>query len=277
GVGDGLIAAFTLAVSAWRRRRGIDESSLLLQLEGHGREEEAAPGADLSRTVGWFTSVYPVRIDLGGIDVDAALAGTADTSRAVKAVKENLLALPARGLGFGLLRHLNSETAAPLANLPTPQVSFNYLGRVSDADIPEEFAHLGWTPTTDIGDLGGVGNDDMPAAAVLDINAIVTGVDGESRLTATLSYPRELLSAADVQELADLWTSALITVAAYVDSGRVGGLTPSDVPLVAVGQRDLELWEEQYPALSDVWSLSPLQHGLAFHAQLAQDTVDVYT
>ncbi|AWK70857.1 non-ribosomal peptide synthetase [Rhodococcus oxybenzonivorans] len=277
GVGDGLIAAFALAVSAWRRRRGIDESSLLLQLEGHGREAEAAPGADLSRTVGWFTSVYPVRIDLGGIDAVAALAGTADTSRAVKAVKENLLALPVRGLSFGLLRHLNSETAAALDNLPTPQVSFNYLGRVSEADIPEEFAHLGWTPTTDFGDLGGVGNDDMPAAAVLDINAIVTGVDGESRLTATFSYPRELLSAADVRDLADLWTSALITVAAHVDSGTAGGLTPSDVPLVAVGQRDLELWEEQYPALSDVWSLSPLQHGLAFHAQLAQDTVDVYT
>ncbi|MEN0135295.1 MAG: amino acid adenylation domain-containing protein, partial [Rhodococcus sp. (in: high G+C Gram-positive bacteria)] len=277
GVGDGLIAAFALAVSAWRRRRGIEEPSLLLQLEGHGREEQAAPGADLSRTVGWFTSVYPVRLDLGGIDVDAALAGTADTSRAVKAVKENLLAVPARGLGYGLLRHLNAETAAALQHLPDPQISFNYLGRVSETDIPEEFAHLGWTPATDIDDLRGVGNDDMPAAAVLDVNAIVTGVDGESRLTATFSYPRELLSAGDVRELADLWTSALTAVAEHADSGTAGGLTPSDVPLVLVGQRDLELWEEQYTGLSDVWTLSPLQHGLAFHAQLAQDTVDVYT
>ncbi|MGV9868978.1 non-ribosomal peptide synthase/polyketide synthase, partial [Rhodococcus koreensis] len=277
GVADGLIAAFALAVSAWRRRRGIEKPSLLLQLEGHGREEQAAPGADLSRTVGWFTSVYPVRLDLGGIDVDTALAGTADTSRAVKAVKEDLLAVPARGLGYGLLRHLNSETAAALQELPVPQISFNYLGRVSEADIPEEFAHLGWTPATDIDDLRGAGNDDMPAAAVLDVNAIVTGVDGESRLTATFSYPRGLLSDTDVRELADLWTSALTAVAVHVDGGTAGGLTPSDVPLVLVGQRDLELWEEQFEALSDVWSLSPLQHGLAFHAQLAQDTVDVYT
>ncbi|WP_236581242.1 condensation domain-containing protein, partial [Rhodococcus sp. T7] len=65
GVNDGLLAALALALAQWRRERGIDETSALVQLEGHGREEEVIAGADLSRTVGWFTSAFPVRLDIG--------------------------------------------------------------------------------------------------------------------------------------------------------------------------------------------------------------------
>ncbi|MER5218755.1 condensation domain-containing protein, partial [Streptomyces sp. NPDC002838] len=62
-VNDGLLAGLALAVAKWRQARGVTESSALIRLEGHGREEGVVPGADLSRTVGWFTSMFPVRLD----------------------------------------------------------------------------------------------------------------------------------------------------------------------------------------------------------------------
>ena len=102
--------------------------AVLLELEGHGREELFGD-LDLTRTVGWFTSVAPLRLELSGIDVADALAGGASLGRLLKRVKEALRALPGKGLGYGLLRYLNPETSGVLAGLPAPQLSFNYLGR----------------------------------------------------------------------------------------------------------------------------------------------------
>lgn len=73
-VGDGLLTALALALVRWRRARGIESSGALVNLEGHGREEQVVPGADLARTVGWFTTIFPVGLDLSGVDVDDAFA-----------------------------------------------------------------------------------------------------------------------------------------------------------------------------------------------------------
>jgi hypothetical protein len=121
GVNDVLLTALAAAVTRWRAARGTATPPVLVALEGHGREEQLVPGADLSRTLGWFTSIFPVRLDLGP-DPD-------DLGAALKLVKERLHGLPDHGAGFGLLRHLNEGTAAVLAALPAPQISFNYLGR----------------------------------------------------------------------------------------------------------------------------------------------------
>ena len=90
--------------------------AVLLDLEGHGREEIFAD-VDLSRTVGWFTSLFPVRLDPGALDLDEALAGGPALGRALKLIKEQLRALPDNGLGYGLLRYLNPQTASQLARL----------------------------------------------------------------------------------------------------------------------------------------------------------------
>ena len=69
---------------------------------------------DLTRTVGWFTSLYPVRLDPGLLDLEEALSGGPALGRALKTIKEQLRAVPGKGLGYGLLRYLNDETAAEL-------------------------------------------------------------------------------------------------------------------------------------------------------------------
>ncbi|WP_460726977.1 amino acid adenylation domain-containing protein, partial [Nocardia heshunensis] len=273
GVNDGLLTALALTVAKFRAAKGLGEKSALVRLEGHGREEEVVPGADLSRTVGWFTAIFPVRFDLSGIDVEAALTGGPAMGRAIKAVKEQLLAVPDKGIGYGLLRYMNSDTAAQLPKQLPGQVSFNYLGRVNDGDVPEALRGFGWIPAADLADLAGAYDADMPAMAPIDINAIVVG----DKLTANIGYPSTLLGAEEIAEFAALWTSALEAVAQHAESAQAGGHTPSDFGLVHVTQADIDGWERKYGELSQVWPLSALQGGLLFHAQLAATSVDVYT
>ncbi|WP_395705350.1 amino acid adenylation domain-containing protein [Rhodococcus ruber] len=277
GVNDGLLAALALAVARWRRDRGYASPALLMQLEGHGREESVVPGADLSRTVGWFTAAFPVALDLTGVDLDDAFAGGAAAGRAVKLVKEQLLAIPDKGVGYGLLRYLADETRDVLAGHAGGQISFNYLGRFGTADLPEELSGLGWLPTADLGTIDAPGDADMPAHKVIDINAIATATAGGSVLDATFAYAAGVVHAVDVEELTQHWLAALTALATHVRSADAGGLTPSDVPLVSVTQTDLEAFERRFDGVTDVWPLAPLQAGLLFHAILAADSVDPYS
>ncbi|MFF0818631.1 non-ribosomal peptide synthase/polyketide synthase, partial [Rhodococcus sp. NPDC003318] len=279
GVNDGLLAALALAVARWRERRGVVAPTTLLNLEGHGREEAALAGdasADLSRTVGWFTSLFPVRLDLTGIDLGDAFAGGPAAGRAVKAVKEQLLAVPDKGIGFGMLRYLNADTAEQLSGTTTPQIGFNYLGRAGTVEITDEMRAVGWVPATDGGDLGSALDPDMPVTA-LDINAVVTNVGGVETLSTGFDFATGVLSEAEVTELTDLWTEALDVIARYASTPGAGGRTPSDLPLVTLTQGQIENFEARCPDLSDIWSLSPLQYGMYFHAALAESSVDVYT
>ncbi|OZC86392.1 hypothetical protein CH254_17750 [Rhodococcus sp. 06-412-2C] len=277
GVADGLLAALALAVTALRKEQGIDAPATLLQLEGHGREEAVVPGADLGRTVGWFTSLFPVRLDLTGIDVDDALGGGSALGDAVKAVKEQMLALPDRGMGWGLLRYLDPASETELAALSTGQISFNYLGRVGTGEVPEDMKSLGWLPAEDTAGLSAAGDPDMAANKTIDINAIVVDTDDGSALSASLAFPRGAISEATVARLAQLWSELLDSLAAHARTPGAGGLTPSDLPLARVSQADILGFEQRYPALTDVWPLAPLQQGLLFHALFADTSLDVYT
>ncbi|MFC8042639.1 amino acid adenylation domain-containing protein [Nocardia sp. NPDC057353] len=258
GADDVLLAALALAVARWRDRR-----STLVTLEGHGRAETVLPGADLARTVGWFTTVHPVALDLTGIDLADAFAGGPAAGAAIKAVKEQLRAVPDKGIGYGMLRYLNPETAAALAGAPTPQLSFNYLGRAeTDESGP-------WLPRR----FAATQDDRAPLAAAIDINAVRTAAG----LEVTWAYAARLLTAAEIAELAELWDAALRAIAAHAGDPAAGGRTPSDFPLVTTAQPQIEEWERGYRGLTDVWPLSPLQYGLLFHAVYDTDTADGYT
>src|SRR5262249_10352307 len=104
GVGAAVVAAALGWVVMWWVP-GAGGGGVVVDVEGHGREEVWSD-MDLSRTVGWFTSLYPVRLDVGGLDVEEALGGGAALGRALKRIKEQLRAVPGNGLGYGLLRYL---------------------------------------------------------------------------------------------------------------------------------------------------------------------------
>ncbi|MEY2244025.1 amino acid adenylation domain-containing protein, partial [Streptomyces sp. BF23-18] len=276
GVDDGLLAGLALALARWRQARGTSASSVLVRLEGHGREEQLVPGADLSGTLGWFTAMYPVRLDVAGIGLDEAFAGGAAAGQAVKAVKEQLRAVPDAGLGYGLLAHLNPDTAAVLATAPRPQIGFNYLGRASRSDLPEELRGLGWAPDTTHADLIAAPDADMEVLSALEINAVATDTGDGEELTAYFGFPTGVLAREEVGELAALWVQALTALARHATTDGAGGLTPSDAPLVTVAQHEIDTWEARFGKLARIWPATPAQSGLLFHAMLAGSSFDAY-
>ncbi|SCF49035.1 non-ribosomal peptide synthase domain TIGR01720, partial [Micromonospora matsumotoense] len=229
GVGDVLLTGLALALRNWAGGAGW-----LVMLEGHGREEHLVTGADLSRTVGWFTSEYPVRLDLG----------TEHPGDALKTIKERLRAVPDNGVGYGLLRHLNPQTATVLAGYDQPLIGFNYLGRFAAGNAEEgpwEPAGEGW---------GGGADDGMPADYPLEINATAEDHADGPRLVATLTWPRDLLTGEQVRDLAGRWQAALRALAA--DAGS-GGYTPSDLSLVELSQADIDGLEAEFADLEAEW------------------------
>ncbi|MGW1727841.1 amino acid adenylation domain-containing protein [Streptomyces sp. NPDC002306] len=269
---DVLLAALAVAVEHWRGAG----SSLLVRLEGHGRQEDAIEGADLSRTVGWFTSMYPARVDAGALDLADILAGGPAAGRAIQRVKEQLRAIPDKGLGYALLRHLNPESADQLAELPVPQVGFNYLGRISDTDVPEQLRAHGWGPTPWSAELIPAPDGDLPALSALEVNSVATDSPDGTRLQAAFMFPTTVLTRERTAELADLWVRVLHGMARHAARPDAGGLTPSDAPLVTVRQDELDTWQQRYGRLRQVWPQAPGQSGIQFQAALAEGTFDVY-
>ncbi|WP_261576328.1 amino acid adenylation domain-containing protein, partial [Frankia gtarii] len=272
GTDDILLAALGLAVARWRAARGTLAPTTVVGIEAHGREQHIVPGADLSRTVGWFTTQYPVRLDAAGLDLDSRPDGTA--SAMVKRVKEHLRAIPDRGIGYGLLRFLDGDGdggGAGLSQFSEPQILFNYLGRVE----PEQDDPLGFAAIS-FGGIAPAADPGLPAAAALALHVVARdGADGPG-LAMRLQFPSALFTDDEVTELADLWTEALGVIADGVRRGATGGRTPSDLPLVRAKQADVDRWEARYPGLVDVLPLSPLQEGMLFHARFDADAVDFY-
>ncbi|MGW1723523.1 non-ribosomal peptide synthase/polyketide synthase [Streptomyces sp. NPDC002306] len=204
-VNDVLLTALALAVADWRGRRteGGEGGAVLVDLEGHGREEELAGNADLSRTVGWFTSVVPVRLDPGAVDLADAFAGGPALDEALARVREHLAALPTAGVGHGLLRHLNPVTGPRLARLDSPQIEFNYMGRFG---VPEA-TDWSYAPEDDAADLDG--DPDMPLSHALTVNSLTEDLPGGPRLTAHWTFAPGVLPEESVQDLAQTWFRAL--------------------------------------------------------------------
>ncbi len=276
GADDGLLAGLALAVARWRQARGVSEASTLVRLEGHGRQEHLVPGADLSGTVGWFTAMFPVRLDLTGIDVADAFTGGPAAGKAIKAVKEQLRAVPDNGMGYGLLRHLNGETAAVLAKEREPGIGFNYLGKAAGSDIPRHLRGLGWGVDTAHLDLIAAPDEDMPVLSALEINTVAVATPGGDELIAYFGFPTGVLSRDQVAELAGLWVQALTALAGHATTDGAGGLTPGDAPLIPVRQEEIDAWEARFGRLAEVWPMTPAQAGILFHAKLGGATYDPY-
>ena len=235
-INDVLLTGLALALAEWRRGRGRgDQSAVLLELEGHGREE-IVPGVDLSRTAGWFTSMFPVRLDAGHVDWADVREGGQVLGTALKTVKEQLRAIPDNGIGYGLLRYLNPQTRFALAGHPTPQLAFNYLGRVTAPEATD------WSPASaaESDALGGGADGGLALPHALEVNAHTRDTADGPRLTATWSWAASLFSEQEIQMLGELWFEALRALVAHAGQDGAGGFTPSDLELVEIGQDELD-------------------------------------
>ncbi|MGW7086042.1 amino acid adenylation domain-containing protein [Streptomyces sp. NPDC054871] len=287
-VNDVLLAGLAVAVADWRRRHGhAHYAQTLIELEGHGREQ-LSDGLDLSRTVGWFTSAFPVRLDPGTLDWDEVWAGGPALSTALKRVKEQLRALPDKGVGFGLLRYLNPHAARTLASAHRPQIGFNYMGRFDARE-----AGL-WEPAGGDGVVGTGAHPGMPLPHLLDVTPATEDRHDGPHLIANWAWAGRAVAEEDALDIAQTWFRALELLSRHAAGPGAGGLTPSDLPLVDLAQDEIEEYEADLArtgaALADILPLTPLQQGMFFHADYdtavaretgdgtdAVDGVDVYT
>ncbi|MFH9426615.1 amino acid adenylation domain-containing protein, partial [Streptomyces sp. NPDC017529] len=272
GVHDVLLAALTGAIAQWRGEVGPDAAGMLVDIEGHGREPY--PGTDLTRTVGWFTSVHPVRLSAAGIDPGEVRSGGSAAGRLLKQVKEQARAVPGDGLGYGLLRYLNPDTGPRLAELPVPQIGFNYLGRMSTGP-GEDQAAKPWQPA-DGAEAGGSADPAMALQHVLEAGAVVQDTAAGAHLTVTLAWPSGVLDEDEAERLGQGWLEMLAGLATHTEEPGTGGHSPSDFPLLTLDQDSVTELEATAPGLADVWPLSPLQEGLLFHAAYDESSPDVY-
>ncbi len=272
-VNDVLLTALALALGHWRGGAPAGpDGAVLLGLEGHGREE-IVDGVDLHRTAGWFTSLYPVRLAPGALPWSEVTSAGPELGRALGRVKEQLRAVPDNGIGYGLLRHLNPATAELLAGYAEPQVEFNYLGRFQPEGVTAEDVLAGAEAMTE----GAAPS--LALGRVLGLDATTVDTPQGPLLVAQWSWAGELLDEERVRALAEAWFTALGALAEHAERPDAGGHTPSDFPLVALGQEELDRLSELHApaALVDVWPTSPLQQGMAFHAAYDTEGADVYT
>ncbi|MEU6298341.1 amino acid adenylation domain-containing protein [Streptomyces erythrochromogenes] len=264
GANDVLLTALAVTLARWRRDLGQDQTFAHVELEGHGREARfVADGAgfepELSRTVGWFTTLFPVTVDPGPAAADPG--DPAHLAAALKAVKEDLARVPRGGLSYGVLRHL----ADARFDAPAPQVLFNYLGRF-DAGSAGDWELAGTT-----GQLGEKRDPGMRLPRALEFNAIAEpDATGAFELVTTLSWPDGLFTDEDVATIGGYFRQALTAIAAL----DTGGHSPSDFDLVALTQADVD--ELDGPALRDVLPMTPLQEGLYFHSVFDDDSAGHY-
>ena len=253
-VNDVLLTALAQSLTGW-----ADERRLLVALEGHGREEIEGAEADLSRTVGWFTSLFPALLDLGE---------TSTPGEALKAIKEQLRAVPNRGIGYGVLRYLSGTTTAEaLAALPHAEVSFNYLGQF-DQTLDES------SPFEPAPESSGHGHSLRGTRPhLLEINGSVSG----GRLQLSWTYSENVHRETTIRGLAEDFIAALRTLIAHCTSDEAGGYTPSDFPLAGLSQQEVDHLAETYTDIEDVYPLSPLQQGLLFHTLLEEGTGVYFT
>ena len=233
-----LLTGLALAVADWRRRHqpGRGATAVLAEVEGHGREH-IADDIDLSRTVGWFTSVYPVLLDPGPVDWDELWAGGPAAGAALRRVKEQVRALPDHGLGYGLLRYLSPRGRAELGRHAPPEIRFNYLGRVTTAGHPQ------WQPEADTS--GGGTDPAMPLAHVLAVDAIAEDGPAGPRLTASWTWAPGIMPAHHAREIAQTWFRALRALTAHAAHPGAGTHTPSDLTLTTLAQHEIDELEAE--------------------------------
>ena len=247
-INDILLTALAQTFRDWSGDR-----SLLIDLEWHGRGD-VVEHLDLSRTVGWFTSIFPVVLEIG--------ENTAPGS-ALKSIKEQLRSVPSHGINYGLLRYNNSEEeiAGRLRRRRGAELCFNYLGQFDQVLVksaPFRVAMESAGPNRSL--RGG-------RRYLLEINAGV--INGKLHIDWT--YSGEIHAQSTIENLAGRYIEALRSLIAHCQSVGAHSYTPSDFPLARLDQKRLDKILETKSLIEDLYPLSPMQQGLLFHSLYASE------
>ncbi|MEH2104794.1 amino acid adenylation domain-containing protein [Nostoc sp.] len=215
-INDVLLTALVQSFAQW-----TGERSLLVDLEGHGRED-LFEDVDLSRTVGWFTTLFPVHLHLEEVD---------HPGEVLKLVKEQLRRIPNRGIGYGVLRYLQPDDTirTRLESFPQAQVSFNYLGQFDQ--VLKASAVLG------------LAEEFKAEQSLLNQRSHLLGVSGfirAGKLEMTWTYSQKIHKRDTIEGLSLGFMEALRSLITHCQSPDAIGHTPSDFSAARLSQKQLD-------------------------------------
>lgn len=196
------------------------EYALLVNLEGHGREELFSD-LDVTRTVGWFTAIFPVELAIKpGLEVGEALT----------CVREQMRTIPRRGIGYGLLRYLSLDGREKLGELPQPEISFNYLGRF------DQVLEGGGIFSAAGEEVGPNRSNRGARMYLLDINCAVMG----GQLGISWGYSESVHERGTIERLAEEFLKYLQAIIDYCQNAEAEGYKPSDFDKIRIDQKELD-------------------------------------
>ncbi|MEA9997081.1 amino acid adenylation domain-containing protein [Pseudomonas sp. 10B1] len=265
-----MLTALSLAVYRWTGHEAVR-----IALEGHGRETYAlsqyagAPDElDVSQTVGWFTSYYPLVLKLNNAVMSRNRLRNEQVASAVMAIKELYRTIPRHGFGYGILRHVLADPSLTEAEEASPaEIVFNYLGQV-DTHGDE---------TAGISVLNIVASNDIGEQRRREHRLGMNGEVKNGRLAFEIDYSSEEFEKQTIQTFASLFVDALSEIAAHCkELPTLWRPTPADFPLASVTADEICAWRERYPALENLYPATGMQVGMVFHS-LMPDHASAYT
>ena len=225
-INDVLLTALTHTLLQWGKTTA---DSVRIEVEAHGRET-IAPHIDVSRTVGWFTTTYPVRLQLRD-HASLQASQTVDYAGSLKAIKEQLRQVPDRGIGYGMLRHLGATSIRQrLAQASQTELLFNYLGQ---RDRTGTYTALRSLPNSDCGILRDARNQ---RGYRLEINAWIA----DEQLQLNWSYDTQTYRSETIAGLAHTYINTLKAIITHCTATDERGFTPSDFPDADLSQAELD-------------------------------------
>jgi non-ribosomal peptide synthase protein (TIGR01720 family) len=239
-INDILLTALGLGI-----RQTFGHEKVLLTVEGHGRQE-ISKELDVSRTVGWFTTVYPLLLEVSYAD---------DLARQIKEIKESLRQVPNKGIGYGILKYLASAVHIEEMDFSSnPQIGFNYLGQF-DVDLEQISFRVAEES---------VGTIQSPREE-REFELEVAGLIADNRLVMSVTFNKNQFKRETVEVLLNRFQTELCRIISYCLSREKRELTPSDLTYRGLSIAVLDRLAAQYP-IEDIYTLSPMQEGMLFHA-----------
>ncbi|MGB7605432.1 MAG: amino acid adenylation domain-containing protein [Lutisporaceae bacterium] len=214
-INDILLSALGYSLREW-----TGSSSILIGLEGHGREEHVV-NANIKRTVGWFTTMYPVILDMSKHD---------SLAYQIKSTKEALRKIPNKGIGYSILKYLTPvENRQKLSFSLTPEIGFNYLGQFEE------------NRATDIFSMSGISSGDSMSLESERINLIdINGIIAQGKFMLNFSYSEKQLTKDGVMKLAEYYKTHLIKIIEHCINKDENELTASDITLKGVSVEEFD-------------------------------------
>lgn len=214
---------------------------LLIALESHGREE-VLKGVDISRTVGWFTALYPVLFDTGEVK---------DLSEIIRIVKDTLRSIPQNGIGYGILRYLTENS--PLNKNIDPDICFNYLGQAKVADDNGLFELSGLSTGTMIGKENQINYS-------LDFSVIIQN----DQLTIKLYYNSQKYDENTAENILKAYLNNLIAILRHCQTVTTPVYSVTDFSKENITIKELDTYKKEWPNIQEIRKVFPMQRGILY-------------